>query len=77
MTTLNTRVIISKNIKMDRDYKHVLDYSENNIVNLCRTQSNLVAETSTAQFINPTRRDKSSIYILTMFTIKLYSFPKP
>jgi hypothetical protein len=54
MATLHTRVILSKNIKMDRDYKNVLDYTETNLLNLCRASGNLVAETTTAQFINPT-----------------------
>ena len=54
MATLHTRVILSKNIKMDRDYKNVLDYTETNLLNLCRATGNLVAETTTAQFINPT-----------------------
>lgn len=77
MSTLHTKVIISKNIKMDRDYKHVLDYSEANILALCQNASNLVAKTETAQFINPTRKGFSSIYLYTMLTSKLYGFSKP
>lgn len=54
MSTLTARVIISKNIKMDREYKHVLNYSEASMLALVRSQGHLVNEISTASFINET-----------------------
>lgn len=46
----NSRVILCKNIKMDRQYKNVIDYSENDLLNLC--VSNKVAEKSDCSLIN-------------------------
>ena len=54
MSTLSTRVIISKNIKMDREYKHVLNFTEASMLALVRAQGHLVNEISNASFINET-----------------------
>lgn len=54
MSTLTTRVIISKNIKMDREYKHVLNFTEASMLALVRSQGHLVNEISNASFINET-----------------------
>ena len=52
MGILNSRVIISKNIKIDKDYKNVLDYSESNMLDLLLNENNLVNQDRTFQFIN-------------------------
>ena len=43
------KVIIAKNIKLDKNYKDVLDYSESDMLALVNT--NKVAEVSTASFL--------------------------
>ena len=50
--SLNSRVIIAKNIKMDKDYKNVLNYSNNNMVELLLSTGHFVAQNSTYQFLN-------------------------
>lgn len=46
---MNSRVILSKNIKMDREYVNVLSYSESEMVTLC--SQNKVVESSNCSFI--------------------------
>lgn len=46
---MNSTVILSKNIKMDREYVNVLSYSESEMVTLCR--QNKVKEASNFSFI--------------------------
>lgn len=45
----NSQIIISKNIKLDKSYKDVLDYTESEMVALCR--ANAVATDSSYSFI--------------------------
>lgn len=45
------RVIIARNIKMDKGYKNIIDYSETNMLNLVNT--NKVAEMTTCSFVKP------------------------
>lgn len=68
MAELNTRVILSKNIKMDREYKNVLNFTENQMLNLIISNGHLVTQTTKASFINPTRSNKSTFYLFSMFT---------
>lgn len=63
MATLSTRVILAKGIKMDREYKNVLNYTESDMLSLLRSNTHLVREISTASFVNPTRNYTSSFYI--------------
>lgn len=56
MATLNSRVIISKNIKVDKNYNNVLNYSENNMLDLLLNENHLVRQDSTFQFININNR---------------------
>lgn len=46
---MNSRVILSKNIKMDREYVNVLSYSEQEIVALC--EQNVVVQAENFSFI--------------------------
>ena len=46
---MNSRVILSKNIKMDREYVNVLSYSESEMVTLCL--QNIVKEANNFSFI--------------------------
>ena len=52
MSTLNSRVIIAKNIKVDKNYKNVLNYSENSMLELLLSNDHLVNQDNTFQFIN-------------------------
>lgn len=52
MAVLNSRVIIARNIKIDKDYKNVLNYSESNMLDLVLNQNHLVNQDTTYQFIN-------------------------
>ena len=57
----NSNIIICKNIKLDKSYKDVLNYTEQQMVSLC--QSNAVASASNYSFIRGERG-----YIKTSFT---------
>ena len=47
----NSIIIFAKGIKMDREYKNILDYDESNLLTLLRSQNHLVAEIPTCSFI--------------------------
>lgn len=49
---MNSEIILCKNIKMDRDYNNVLNYTEANMLALCR--ANAVASASDYSFLRPT-----------------------
>lgn len=49
----NSKIILCHNINLDRDYVNVLDYSENQMLELCN--SNKVAELNTFSFIRQSR----------------------
>ena len=48
-TDLKSRIILVKNIKMDRNYNNVLSYTEDEMLSLC--QANKVAESNNYSFI--------------------------
>lgn len=50
----NSEVILAKNIKMDKDYNNVINYSESNMVNLVR--ANHVANATNFSFIRNTNK---------------------
>ena len=49
MANRNSQIIMCKNIKLDRDYKNVLNYTETQMLSLCR--ANQVASASNYSFI--------------------------
>lgn len=57
MTDLQSTIILCKNIKLDKNYVNVLDYSENEMIELCKSNSHLVAIANDYSFI----RNKGSI----------------
>lgn len=57
MATLNSEIILVKNIRLDKDYINVLSYSESQMLNLCR--QNTVATAYDYSFI---RQNNNSIY---------------
>lgn len=56
-TEINSRIILAKNIKMDRDYNNVLNYTQTQMVSLC--EANAVASSSNYQFL----RTNEPIYV--------------
>lgn len=50
----NSEIIICKNIKLEKDYRNVLNYTENEMVTLCRT--NAVATANNYSFIRKEKR---------------------
>ena len=54
----NSKVIIARDIKVDRDYKNVLTYSEAEMLSLCQT--NKVYENSTYEFL---KENESPMYV--------------
>lgn len=59
---MNSKIILAKNIKLDREYNNVLSYSENDMLSLCQSNDHLVASALNYQFIRPTGT------IMTQFT---------
>ena len=51
---MNSRIILVKNIKMDKQYTNVLSYTESDMLSLCRSQEHLVAEANDYSFLRPT-----------------------
>lgn len=51
---MNSKIILAKKIRMDREYTNVLSYSESDMVSLCRSQDCFIAEASNYSFIRPT-----------------------
>lgn len=52
---MNSKIYLAKNIKLDKNYKAVLNYSESDMLSLITNQSNLVYAESNAQFIRDTK----------------------
>lgn len=51
MSTLTGKIRICKNINVDKNYVNVLNYSENEMINLCESQEHLVASANDYSFI--------------------------
>lgn len=49
---MNSKILLVKNIKMDRQYTNVLSYTEDQMLQLC--QENLVAQADNYSFLRPT-----------------------
>ena len=56
MNLLNTKIILAKGIKMDKNYDNVLDYSTEDILSLLNSPSHLVASASNYSFIRKNGR---------------------
>lgn len=53
----NSKIIICKNIKLDKDYKNVLDYTENEMLELLQNNSHLVRSANNFSFIKPGKNE--------------------
>lgn len=77
MSILNSRVIISKNIKIDKNYKNVLNYSENNMLELLLSNNHLVAQDNTYQFINVNNKIRVNLSYQECLTANYIAFQNP
>lgn len=51
---MNSKILLVKNIHIDRQYINVLSYSETQMLELCRSQEHLVAQADNYSFLRPT-----------------------
>lgn len=51
---MNSKILLVKNIHIDRQYTNVLSYSESQMLELCRSQNHLIAEANNYSFLRPT-----------------------
>lgn len=51
---MNSRIILAKGINMDRSYNNVIDYTENQMLSLLRSEAHLVREAADYSFIRGT-----------------------
>ena len=51
---MNSRIILVKNIEIDKEYTNVLSYTEEQMLELCRSQKHLVAQADNYSFIRTT-----------------------
>ena len=51
MSNRNSVVILSRNIKMDREYSNIIDYTESEMVSLCENSEHLVAKQNDYSFL--------------------------
>lgn len=54
MITLKSEIILCKNIRLDKSYVNVLNYTENQMLSLCRSNEHLVARDDDYSFIRNT-----------------------
>lgn len=59
MATRNSKVILAKNIRLDRDYQNTTDYSEANLLLALQSQTHFVASKTDCSFI----REENAIYL--------------
>lgn len=57
---MNSRIILAKGIKLDKEYNNVLNYTENQMLTLMRSTNHIVNEASNYSFI---RGSKKSIFV--------------
>ena len=56
---MNSEIILCKNIKLDKNYVNVLNYTEEQMLNLCRNENNIIAYATDYSFIRP----QNSIFV--------------
>lgn len=60
MTTLNSEIILCKGIRMDKQYVNVLSYKQSQMLELCRSNTHLIASKDDYSFIRNTGGIKTS-----------------
>ena len=70
--SFSSKIILAKNIKLDRDYNNVLSYSENDMLTL--VNANKIAVADDYSFIRPTKNRISTHFLYdTVLQYKDYS----
>ena len=59
-TTLNSKIILCKDIKIDKNYLNILNYSSTEMLSLCNSQAHKVASSNTYSFI---RQNKNQLIV--------------
>ena len=73
----NGRIILAKGIKLDREYKNVLDYSQNDMLTLLRSNGHLVTELTNCSFIRQHQSIKVDITYTQAITSNYIAFENP
>ena len=71
----NSKIILAKNIKLDRNYNNVLNYTEQQMVELCT--NNKVAEANDFSFIRTTRNIKTPFSYAQCLEANYIAFQNP
>ena len=58
MSQRNSKIILCKNINIDREYKNVTDYTTNHMLALCRSSDHLIRELSDYSFVRVENRNR-------------------
>ena len=58
MSQRNSRIILCKNINIDREYKNVTSYTTSEMLTLCRSQNHLIRELSDYSFVRVQERNR-------------------
>ena len=73
----NSRIILAKGIKLDREYKNILDYSQNDMLTLLRSNDHLVTELTNCSFIRQHQSIKVDITYTQAITSNYIAFENP
>ena len=77
MAIRNSQIILAKNIKLDKDYKNVLNYTEGQMLSLLRSQNHIVASASDCSFIRPTGTIKTKFSYSQCLQANYIAFQNP
>ena len=74
---MNSKIILAKNINLDRQYTNVLDYSETQMLTLCQSQEHLVAQANDYSFIRTTKSIKTAFTYSQCLQANYIAFQNP
>lgn len=75
--TLTSKVILCKNIKLDKKYMNVLNYTENQMLSLCRSQGHLIREVMGYSFIRQQDKLQTSFSFSECLQANYIAFQNP
>lgn len=74
---MNSQIILAKNIKLDRNYKNVIDYSEAGMLGLLRREVSLIYEGNNINYIRETESIKLNVPYSQVFQASYMAFKNP
>lgn len=74
---MNSKIILAKNINLDRQYINVLNYSETQMLTLCQSQEHLVAQANDYSFIRTTKSIKTAFTYSQCLQANYIAFQNP